>query len=56
MINNYNVAIASQVERILIREKIFNSEKNKIYNDFYSNGNNFALEKLLEKKNSVIKI
>ena len=32
------------------------SEKNEIYNDFYSNGNNFALEKLLGKKNSVIKI
>ena len=31
-------------------------EKNEIYNDFYSNGNNFALEKLLGKKNSVIKI
>ena len=56
IINNYNVAVASQVERILLKEKIVNSEKNEIYNDFYSNGNNFALEKLLGKKNSVIKI
>jgi len=44
IINNYNVAVASQVERILLKEKIVNSEKNEIYNDFYSNGNNFALE------------
>ena len=50
IINNYNVAVASQVERILLKEKIVNSEKNEIYNDFYSNGNNFALEKLLGKK------
>ena len=56
IINNYNVAVASQVKRILLKEKIVNSEKNEIYNDFYSNGNKFALEKLLGKKNSVIKI
>ena len=36
IINNYNVAVASQVERILLKEKIVNSEKNEIYNDFYS--------------------
>ena len=54
--SNKNVAVASQEKRILLKKKIVNSEKNEIYNDFYSNGNNFALEKLLGKKNSVIKI
>ena len=56
IINNYNISVAAQVKRVLIGNKEVNSEKNEIYNDFYSNGNTFALEKLLGKKNSVIKI
>ena len=56
IINNYNVSVAAQVKRVLIGNKEVNSEKNEIYNDFYSNGNTFALEKLLGGKNSVIKI
>ena len=56
IINNYNISVAAQVKRVLIGNKEFNSEKNEIYNDFYSNGNTFALEKLLGEKNSVIKI
>ena len=56
IINNYNISVAAQVKRVLIGNKEVNSEKNEIYNDFYSNGNTFALEKLLGGKNSVIKI
>ena len=52
-INNYNVAVAAQVKRILEEEKIVNIEKNKIYNDFFTNGNKFAIELLLGNKKSV---
>ncbi len=56
VINNYNVAVASQVKRILRKENMFNTEKNEIYNDFYTNGNKFALLNILDKENSVIKL
>lgn len=55
-INNYNVAVAAQVKRILEEEKIVNIEKNKIYNDFFTNGNKFAIELLIGNKKSVNKI
>ena len=46
-ITNYNVAVATQVKRILEEEKIVNIEKNKIYNDFFTNGNKFAIKLLI---------
>ncbi|MFL2592165.1 MAG: glutamate racemase [Cryomorphaceae bacterium] len=52
-INDYNVAVATQVRRILDEEKIANIEKNKIYTDFFTNGNKFAIELLLGNKKSV---
>ena len=55
-ITNYNVAVATQVKRILEKEKTVNIEKNKIYNDFFTNGNKFAIELLIGNKKSVNKI
>ena len=55
-ITNYNVAVATQVKRILEEEKTVNIEKNKIYNDFFTNGNKFAIELLIGNKKSVNKI
>ena len=55
-ITNYNVAVAAQVKRILEEEKTVNIEKNKIYNDFFTNGNKFAIELLIGNKKSVNKI
>ena len=55
-ITNYNVAVAAQVKRILEEEKTINIEKNKIYNDFFTNGNKFAIELLIGNKKSVNKI
>ncbi len=52
-ITNYNVAVATQVKRILEVEKIVNIEKNKIYNDFFTNGNKFAIKLLIGNKKSV---
>ena len=52
-ITNYNVAVAAQVKRILEEEKTVNIEKNKIYNDFFTNGNKFAIELLIGNKKSV---
>ena len=55
-ITNYNVAVAAQVKRILEEEKTINIEKNKIYNDFFTNGNKFAIELLIGNNKSVNKI
>jgi len=55
-ITNYNVAVAAQVKRILEEEKTVNIEKNKIYNDFFTNGNKFAIELLIDNKKSVYTI
>ena len=55
-ITNYNVAVATQVKRILEKEKTVNIEKNKIYNDFFTNGNKFAIELLIGNNKSVNKI
>ena len=55
-ITNYNVAVAAQVKRILEEKETFNIEKNKIYNDFFTNGNKFAIELLIGNKKSVNKI
>ena len=55
-ITNYNVAVAAQVKRILEEEKTVNIEKNKIYNDFFTNGNKFAIELLIGNNKSVNKI
>ena len=55
-ITNYNVAVATQVKRILEKEKTVNIEKNKIYNDFFTNGNKFAIELLIDNKKSVYTI
>ena len=52
-ITNYNVAVAAQVKRILEEKKTVNIEKNKIYNDFFTNGNKFAIELLIGNKKSV---
>ena len=52
-ITNYNIAVAAQVKRILEEEKTVNIEKNKIYNDFFTNGNKFAIELLIGNKKSV---
>ena len=52
-ITNYNVAVAAQVKRILEEKKTVNIEKNKIYNDFFTNGNKFAIELLIDNKKSV---
>ena len=55
-ITNYNVAVAAQVKRILEEKKTVNIEKNKIYNDFFTNGNKFAIELLIGNNKSVNKI
>ena len=55
-ITNYNVAVAAQVKRILEEKKTVNIEKNKIYNDFFTNGNKFAIELLIDNKKSVYTI
>ena len=55
-ITNYNIAVAAQVKRILEEEKTVNIEKNKIYNDFFTNGNKFAIELLIGNNKSVNKI
>ena len=52
-ITNYNVAVAAQVKLILEEKKTVNIEKNKIYNDFFTNGNKFAIELLIGNKKSV---
>ena len=55
-ITNYNVAVAAQVKLILEEKKTVNIEKNKIYNDFFTNGNKFAIELLIDNKKSVYTI
>ena len=55
-ITNYNVAVAAQVKLILEEKKTVNIEKNKIYNDFFTNGNKFAIELLIGNKKSVYTI
>lgn len=55
-ITNYNIAVAAQVKRILEEKKTVNIEKNKIYNDFFTNGNKFAIELLIDNKKSVYTI
>jgi len=55
-INNYNVAVAAQVKLTLEEKKTVNIEKNKIYNDFFTNGNKFAIELLIDNKKSVYTI
>ena len=55
-ITNYNVAVAAQVKLILEEKKTVNIEKNKIYNDFFTNGNKFAIELLIDDKKSVYTI
>ena len=52
-ITNYNVAVAAQVKLILEEKKTVNIEKNKIYNDFFTNGNKFAIELLIDNNKSV---
>ena len=55
-ITNYNVAVAAQVKLTLEEKKTVNIEKNKIYNDFFTNGNKFAIELLIDNKKSVYTI